>query len=96
MFKPGFATVALAIINLSLGSYVAADPPRVVTDIALVHALVSRVMQGIAEVQLVIPIGALPHDYAMRPSEASALEGADLVVWLGEGLTPWFGGHLCK
>ena len=62
MFKPGFATVALAIINLSLGSYVAADPPRVVTDIALVHALVSRVMEGIAEVQLVIPIGALPHD----------------------------------
>ena len=44
IFKPLFATVALAMINLSLGSYVAADPPRVVTDIALVHALVSRVM----------------------------------------------------
>ena len=96
MFKPGFATVALAIINLSLGSYVAADPPRVVTDIALVHALVSRVMQEIVELQLVILIGASQHDYAMRPSEASAMKGADLVVWLGEGLTPWFGGHLCK
>ena len=91
MFKPGLAAVALAMINLSLGSYVAADPPRVVTDIALVHALVSRVMQGIAEPQLVIPIGASLHDYAMGPSEASTLEGADLVVWLGESMTPWFG-----
>ena len=74
MFKPDFATVALAMINLPLGSYVTADPLRVITDIALVYALVSRVMQGIAELQLVIPIGGSPHDYAMRPSEASALE----------------------
>ena len=91
MSKPHFATVALATINLPLVSYVAADPPSVVTDIDPVHALLSRVMQGIAEPQLVIPIGASLHDYAMGPSEASTLEGADLVVWLGESMTPWFG-----
>ena len=33
--------------------------------------------------------GATPHGYAMRPSEAAALEDADIVVWIGPDLTPW-------
>jgi zinc transport system substrate-binding protein len=29
------------------------------------------------------------HDYQMRPSDAGALSGADVVIWTGAGLTPW-------
>ena len=46
-------------------------------------------MQGVAEPGLVLPPGASPHDYAMRPSEAAAMDGAELVIWMGPGLTPW-------
>ncbi|GLQ26277.1 zinc ABC transporter substrate-binding protein [Sulfitobacter pacificus] len=66
-----------------------ADVPAVAVDIAPVHSLVSRVMQGVGTPDLVIPAGASPHGYAMRPSEARSLSGADLVVWVGAGLTPW-------
>lgn len=66
-----------------------ADPPRVVTDIAPVHGLVSQVMQGVATPDLVIPPGASPHGYAMRPSEARALSRSDVVFWVGPLLTPW-------
>ena len=38
---------------------------------------------------VIVRPGASPHGYAMRPSEARALEQADLVVWMGPGLTPW-------
>ena len=68
-----------------------ADPPKVAADIAPVHSLVSRVMQGIAEPDLILPLDASPHGYAMRPSEARALSEAELVIWIGEDLTPWFG-----
>ncbi|MFT7447662.1 zinc ABC transporter substrate-binding protein [Sulfitobacter sp.] len=68
-----------------------ADVPRVATDIAPVHSLVSQVMAGVGTPDLTIPPGASPHSYAMRPSEARALAGADLVVWVGHALTPWMG-----
>ena len=66
-----------------------ADAPNVVTDIAPVYALVAQVMEGVGEPQLLMKQGASPHGYSMRPSEARALQDADLVVWIGEDLTPW-------
>ena len=66
-----------------------AEVPRVATDIAPVHSLVSMVMQGAGSPDLIIPPGASPHSYAMRPSEARAVAKADLVVWVGPSLAPW-------
>ena len=82
-----FPALALPII-LSSGA-LKADVPNVVTDIAPVHSLVSMVMKGIGEPQLLIPQNASPHYYAMRPSEARALQEANLVVYLGHDMTPW-------
>lgn len=69
-----------------------ADVPKVATDIAPVHGLVARVMQGVGEPSLVVPAGASPHHHSMRPSEALALSQADVVFWIGEALTPWLEG----
>lgn len=66
-----------------------ADVPKVVVDIAPLHGLVARVMDGVAEPQLLLKPGASPHDYALRPSEAAALQEAEIVFHVGEGLTPW-------
>lgn len=60
--------------------------PRVVVSIGPVHSLVAGVMEGVAEPQLLIPAGASPHAYALKPSDARALSEAELVVWVGEGL----------
>ncbi|MHA7874545.1 zinc ABC transporter substrate-binding protein [Roseivivax sp.] len=72
-----------------LASPVLADAPSVAVDIAPAHALVARVMEGVGRPDLVIPSGASPHGYNLRPSEARALQEADLVVWTGPALTPW-------
>ncbi|MBQ0717416.1 MAG: zinc ABC transporter substrate-binding protein [Sulfitobacter litoralis] len=71
-----------------------AEVPRVATDIAPVHSLVSMVMQGAGSPDLIIPPGASPHSYAMRPTEARNLAQADLVVWVGPSLTAWLEGPL--
>jgi zinc transport system substrate-binding protein len=63
--------------------------PRVATDIGPVYSLAARVMAGIGVPDLIIRHGASPHAYSLRPSEAAALEKADLVFWVSEGLTPW-------
>lgn len=71
------------------GTTALAEVPRVAVDIAPVHSLVARVMQGVGTPDLVIQSGASPHAYALRPSEARALQEADLVFWIGHDLTPW-------
>lgn len=71
-----------------------ADAPNVATDIAPVHSLVSMVMDGVGTPDLIMPVGASPHSYSMRPSEARSLEQADVVFWVGEDLTPWLEGPM--
>ena len=66
-----------------------ADAPRVAVDIAPVHSLVAKVMKGLGKPDLIIPAGASPHEYQLRPSEAKSIQDARLVFWIGEDLTPW-------
>ncbi|NVK13749.1 MAG: zinc ABC transporter substrate-binding protein [Rhodobacteraceae bacterium] len=95
MRKSGVLRSGAAAVALLAGAGAAwADVPRVAADIAPVHGLVARVMQGLGEPALVVPPGASPHGYAMRPSDARALDQADVVFWLGEALTPWLEGPL--
>jgi len=62
---------------------------EVVASIAPVHSLVARVMQGTGQLHLLLPPGTSPHDHALRPSDAAALDGAAMVVWIGPGIEPW-------
>ena len=64
-----------SVLALSAGIAVA-DVPKVAVDIAPVHSLVSKVMNGLGEPKLIIPAEASPHEYQLRPSEAKALQEA--------------------
>ncbi|MDE9450292.1 zinc ABC transporter substrate-binding protein [Aliiroseovarius sp. Z3] len=72
-----------------IGGTAAADAPSVAVDITPVHSLVARVMEGVGTPNLVIPAGASPHHYSLKPSEAKALQDSDVVFWMGEDLAPW-------
>jgi zinc transport system substrate-binding protein len=78
--------IATALTVLA-GPAVAA--PSVVTDIAPINGIASIVMGDLGTPEALIPPGADAHDYALRPSDAGRLANADLVIWVGEGLTPW-------
>jgi len=73
-----------------------ADAPRVVTDIAPVQGLVARVMAGVGEPDVLVPPGASPHGYSLRPSDARALSSSDAVFWIGDELEPWLADSLSE
>ncbi len=56
---------------------------EVVVSIKPIHSLVAAVMGKTGEPRLLLGGGVSPHTYRMRPSEARALTGADLIVWIG-------------
>ena len=93
--------IRLAAPLLLIAAPALAEAPRVVADIAPVQALVARVMAGagapevpVPEVLAIVPAGASPHGFSLRPSQAAAIEAAEIVVTIGAGLTPWLDGPL--
>ena len=63
-----------------------ATQPVVVASIKPIHALVAGVMQGVGEPLLLVPGGASPHEYSLKPSDARAISEADVLFWIGPDL----------
>lgn len=59
---------------------------KVVASIKPVHSLVSAVMEGVGKPYLIVKSSGSPHTYNMKPSDARAIQQADLVFWIGEKL----------
>jgi zinc transport system substrate-binding protein len=80
------ALTALTFAASAVVGAAAQEPPKVVVSIAPIHSLVAAVMEGVGEPYLIVAGAGSPHAYALRPSEAEALQNADLVVWVGESM----------
>jgi len=57
---------------------------KVVTSIKPIHSLVSYVMEGVGEPDVIVDGYNSPHGFSLKPSHAKMLENADLVIWVGE------------
>ena len=77
------------VLALALVADAARAEIKIAATIAPVHSLVSMVTKGVTEPALIIRPGASPHGYAMKPSEARALDEADIVFWVGRSLESW-------
>ena len=82
---------AISICLASLAWPAFADVPVVVADIPPVHALVAAVMGDLGQPELLLTKGADAHDFALGPSQAAKVAGADLLFWIGPAMTPWLG-----
>ena len=78
--------LALIGVLLFVPLLAVAAQPLVVASIKPVHALAAGVMQGVGEPLLLLPGGASPHEYSLKPSDARALGVAQVVFWIGPEL----------
>ncbi len=66
---------------------------KAVASIKPLHSLVASIMQGAGSPTLLLK-GGSPHSYALKPSNARALQAADLIVWVGPSLERFLTGPL--
>jgi zinc transport system substrate-binding protein len=85
----GLAAALASILGATALAGSAFAAPNVVTDFGPADSITARVMEGVGEPVQILPPGAEPHSYSLRPSEARELGAADLVVWVGPRMTPW-------
>jgi zinc/manganese transport system substrate-binding protein len=64
----------------------ACGPLRVVVTTTVLGAVVSGVVGDLGEVEVLMPVGADPHEFQASAREAAAVRGADLLVANGLGL----------
>ena len=86
------------ILNIYLFVFIAIASPvhakiNVVATIKPIHSLVAGVMQGVGEPDLLLETGS-PHNYALKPSNARALQSADLIVWIGPQIETFLRGPM--
>ena len=63
-----------------------AEELKVISTVKPVTMIVQELTQGVTSTETLLPAGASPHDYALRPSDARKLNEADLVIWVGPEL----------
>ena len=75
--------LASALLSVSSQAVLAAEKGDVVVSIKPIHSLVSAVMQGAGEPELIVKGSASEHGYSLKPSDAGALEKAKVIFWIG-------------
>jgi zinc transport system substrate-binding protein len=79
------------LLGLLFGALVFAGPalaetPKVVATTKPIHSLVAAVMGDLGTPAMLVKGSASPHSYSLKPSDAAALEQADVVFWTGPGM----------
>lgn len=65
---------------------VTAQALNVQTSITPIQLIASEVLDGVSNPGVILPPGASPHEFSLKPSQVRALRTADLVVWVGPSL----------
>lgn len=59
---------------------------EVLTTIKPLGFITAAITDGVSEPKVLLPTGASPHDFSLRPSDIRSINSADLVVWVGPEL----------
>jgi len=76
-------SLLVAVSTLLLMTNPAHAKPNVIASIKPVHSLVSAVMKGVGTPGLIVTGAGSPHNHALKPSQASMIEKAELIFWIG-------------
>lgn len=75
------------ILLLTLSVSVRAEAPlRVLSSITPLQLIAGEVLTNVGTAEVLLPAGASPHQYALRPSEVRNIQDADIVIWVGPSL----------
>lgn len=80
-----FSAASLLLVTL-LSSHAAQAEVRVLTSIKPLQLIAAAVQDGLGTPEVLLPPGASPHHYALRPSDVRRVREVELLYWVGADL----------
>ncbi|WP_424492305.1 metal ABC transporter solute-binding protein, Zn/Mn family, partial [Pseudomonas viridiflava] len=77
-----FPVFVVFITSLFIAGTVQAEV-RVLTSIKPLQLIAAAVQDGVAVPEVLLPPGASPHNFALRPSDVRRVQSVDLLYWIG-------------
>ena len=74
------------VIFVSWSTSVTASPITILTTVKPIGLIIEAISDGTANHQILLPVGASPHDYALKPSDVMKMKKADVIFWAGPEL----------
>ena len=84
--------LSLAVLILAGGA--ARAEPQVVATVPALHSIAGGILGDAGSPHLLVPGGPSPHSYSLKPSDAGALNQADIVIWAGPQVETFLDGKL--
>jgi zinc transport system substrate-binding protein len=75
--------LSVVFLLSAMGALPAQAEVSLLTSIKPLQLIAAAVEDGIATPEVLLPPGASPHHYALRPSDVRKVGGADLLYWIG-------------
>ncbi|QBY43270.1 zinc ABC transporter substrate-binding protein ZnuA [Arsenophonus nasoniae] len=69
-----------------LFSFLSTAHADVVTSIRPLGFIAAAITNGVTDVKILLPDGASPHDYSLKPSDLEKIKTADLFIWVGSDM----------
>lgn len=88
------ALLAVILLMASASVAFAGDQLRVIASIKPVHSILSGLLEGVQEPELIVGAGKLPHGYQLTAAQQQSLKDADLIVWVGPELEKFMAQYL--
>jgi protein SCO1/2 len=83
------------LFSLVSSAAISADKSlRVIVSVKPVHSILSGLLKGVEQPELLVGEGKLPLGYELTSAQVDSLETADLIVWVGPELESFMAGHL--
>lgn len=79
-------TLKKTALAASIASLATVANATIVTSIKPLGFIASSIADGVTDTEVLVPAGASPHDYSLKPSDIQKLQGAELILWVGEDI----------
>jgi len=79
-------TISCLCLSLAIATNAQANKVQVATSIKPLQLIAQDLLGTSGEASYIVPPGASPHDYSLKPSDIRKLRSADVVFWVGPDL----------
>ncbi|MDO4627132.1 MAG: zinc ABC transporter substrate-binding protein ZnuA [Pasteurellaceae bacterium] len=80
---PAHTFKKLALASVIAGASFAANAD-IVTSVKPLGFIASSIADGVLNTDVIVPAGASPHDYSLKPTDVQKVKNADVFLWIGE------------